>query len=173
MSDPFIGEIRMFGGNFAPVGWLLCAGQILPISQYDALYTLIGTTYGGDGVQTFALPSLGGRVPFHNSSTMIQGQSSGTESVVLTTNTIASHTHFVATTGAAGNAATPGNAMMADQGPGGLSVFGYQPYDGTNQATLVPGTVSNAGNSQPHSNIQPYLAVTFIIAMEGIFPSQG
>lgn len=173
MSDPFLGEIRMFGGNFAPIGWLLCAGQLVPISQYDALYNLIGTTYGGDGVQTFALPNLSGRVPFHNSSTMIQGQSAGAESVTLTTNTIASHTHFVTSTGAAGNVAAPGNAIMADQGPGGLSVFGYQPYDGTNQTTLVPGTISNTGNSLPHDNLQPYLAVTFIISMEGIYPSQG
>lgn len=173
MSDPYLGEIRMFGGTYAPVGWALCAGQLLSIAQNDALYNLIGTTYGGDGVQTFGLPQLGGRVPLHNGNGLVQGQMAGSESVTLTWNQMASHTHAFTSTGAPGNVNSPANAVMADQGPAGLSVLGYIPYDGSNPVVINANTISFTGGGQPHENMQPFLAVTFIIALQGLYPTQG
>ncbi|MEQ1951726.1 phage tail protein [Mesorhizobium yinganensis] len=173
MSDPFLGEIRMFGGSYAPVGWAMCAGQLLSISQNDALYNLIGTTYGGDGVQTFALPQLGGRVPMHNGNGMVQGQMAGSENVTVTWNQMASHSHVFTSTGAPGNVASPANTIMADQGPAGLTVFGYIPYDGSNPVVINANTISFTGGGQPHQNMQPFLAVTFIIALQGLYPTQG
>jgi microcystin-dependent protein len=179
MGNPYIGEIRMFGGNFAPVGWFLCQGQTLQISQYDALFALIGTTYGGDGQNNFNLPDLRSRVPIHQGTggggTYAMGEAAGTETVTLTTQQLPTHNHGLASTGQPGSTNIPGqNTIMADEGPAGSSqVFLYQPFDGTNQQPLNPVSIALSGGGQPHDNIQPYQAVNFIIAYEGIFPSQN
>ena len=158
----------MFGGNFAPAGWMLCQGQLLPISENDALFNLIGTTYGGDGQSTFALPNLSSRVPVHQGNSFVIGQAGGAEEVTLTTNQIPIHTHAatcVAGTNT-GNAATPGGNIWASQSATG--VYANQPP--TKQ--MNAGAVSAVGGSQPHDNMLPYLAINFIISLFGIFPSQ-
>lgn len=162
MADPYIGEIRMFGGNFAPVGWLLCQGQSLPISQYDALFNLIGTTYGGDGQQTFLLPNLQSRVPLHVGPNYMLGQSGGSETVTLNTNQLPIHTHSpvgntVATTPSPNNAfwANYANQRYSDQAPA---------------AAMAPNALSISGGNQPHNNMSPYQVINFIIATEGIYP---
>jgi microcystin-dependent protein len=177
MGNPYIGEIRMVGCNFAPVGWALCQGQSLSVSAYEALFSLIGTTYGGDGVNNFNLPDLRSRVPVHQGSGggggYAIGEASGTESVTLTTAQLPTHNHGMASTGQAGSTNIPGQtAIMADEGPAGTSqVFLYQPFDGTNQQPLNPQSIALSGGNQPHDNIQPYQALNFIIALEGIFPT--
>jgi microcystin-dependent protein len=179
MSDPYVGEIRLFGGNFAPAGWAFCNGQPLPISENETLFQLIGTTYGGDGQETFNLPNLQSRVPLHQGTlagnTYTIGQVAGTEQVTLTSNQIPGHSHLMSTTGEAGTTSTPSTStIMADEGPSGISsVFAYQPFDGANQVSLNPVSVGLAGSSQPHTNIQPYLALSFIISLFGIFPTQN
>ncbi|MFE5322762.1 phage tail protein [Paenibacillus sp. NPDC056579] len=171
MADPFIGEIRMFGGNFAPLGWLKCDGQLLSIAQYSTLYTLIGTTYGGDGVNTFALPDLRGRLPIHQGTgaggTYALGQAAGTETVTLTTQQIPAHSHTVRAFSQQGDTNSPNNAVWANST---LDQFGA---DTTIPGTMHPAAVGITGGSQPHENMMPYLCVHFIIATEGIFPSQG
>jgi microcystin-dependent protein len=163
MSDPYIGEIRMFGGNFAPVGWLLCQGQILSISEYDTLFNLIGTTYGGDGQETFALPNLQSRMPVHAGPNFVLGQVGGAESVTLTTNQLPVHTHApVGSTNA--NAVSPNGAFWAN--------YANTMYSGqTPAAAMAPNALSPAGGSQPHDNMSPYLVINFIIAVYGIYPS--
>jgi len=178
MSDPYVGEIRMFGGNFAPVGWAFCAGQLMPISEYDTLFALVGTTYGGDGQQTFGLPDLRGRVPQHQGTlggtTYVLGQKAGSEQVTITTGTMAAHNHLLASTGTAGTTNVPSSAtILADEGPADAVVKAYLPYASTNQVTLRNTAIGPAGGSQPHENMQPYLAVSFIISLYGIFPTQG
>lgn len=167
--DPFIGEIRMVGFNFAPVGWAMCNGQVLSISQNDVLYTLLGTTYGGDGVNTFALPNLQGSVPIHQGTgpggAVVMGQVSGVENVTLTVQQIPQHTHPI-NGNAAGSAASPANAYFAGDANQAL----YAPPDGTLTNTAI---ISVAGGSLPHSNMMPYGVITFIIALQGIFPSQN
>jgi microcystin-dependent protein len=172
MSSPYIGEIRMFGGTFAPLGWLFCAGQLLPIAQYDVLYTLLGTTYGGDGVNSFGLPDLRGRVPVHMGQgpdlpAVIIGEKSGVEQVTMTTQQMPSHTHSVqANTGTATSGHAQGNLLAQTSV---LSLYNTaSPAVALNAATVGPG-----GQGQPHDNMQPYLCISFIIATEGIFPSQG
>jgi microcystin-dependent protein len=171
MGQPYVGEIRIFGGSFAPAGWAFCNGQLMPISENDVLFQLIGTTYGGDGAQTFAMPDLRGRLPLHmgtgSSGTTYQiGEASGVEDVTLTTNQIPSHTHpFLATT-AAGAAASPLNAVLSASGSSNV----YR--QGPGAAVLSNQMVSPTGGSQPHTNMQPYLCVDFIISLFGIFPSQ-
>jgi microcystin-dependent protein len=162
MSDPYIGEIRMFGGNFAPVGWLLCQGQLLPISQYDALFNLIGTTYGGDGQQNFALPNLQSRVPMHVGSNYVLGQVGGTETVTLNRNQLPIHTHppigSTAGTTPSPNGAFWGkyaNQMYSDQAP---------------DTAMAPNALSLSGGNQPHDNMSPYQVINFIMATEGIYP---
>jgi microcystin-dependent protein len=168
---PFIGEIRMFAGNFAPAGWAFCDGTTLPISENDTLFLLIGTTYGGDGETTFNLPDLRGRAPIHmgtgSSGTTYQlGESGGVESVTLTTNQIPQHTHALQATTATGTQPNPGGNVLANsQGP--------QPYiqegpDGNLDAQAL----STAGGSQPHDNLQPYLGINFILSLFGTYPSQ-
>lgn len=170
MAQPFIGEIRMFGGNFAPNGWAFCNGQLLAISQNDALFALIGTTYGGDGQTTFALPDLRSRVPIHQGShqgnTFVQGQVSGTESVTLATTQLPSHQHSLLASANVGGAVSPNNTVFAQVPAGGVQVY---TQDNTVLATATP--VSTVGGSQPHENRQPLLAINFIIALFGIFPS--
>jgi microcystin-dependent protein len=171
MSQPFIGEIRMFAGNFAPAGWMLCQGQLLPISENDALFTLLGTTYGGDGQNTFALPNLSSRVPMHQGtgpglSTRILGESGGTESVTLTTNQIPNHSHPALCVGGTntGSAASPGGNVWASQAS--VAVYANQPP----ADNMAPGAAAPTGGSQPHDNMIPFLPINFIISLFGIFP---
>jgi microcystin-dependent protein len=178
MSEPFIGEIRMFGGNFAPVGWAFCDGQLIAIAENDALFTLIGTTYGGDGQDTFGLPDLRGRVPLHQGSlggnSYVIGEQAGAETVTITSSSMAAHNHLVATTGAVANSNVPSSAtILADEGPASATVKAYQPFAASNQVTLRNTTVGGAGGSQPHENMQPFLTISFIISLFGIFPSQS
>jgi microcystin-dependent protein len=170
MSDPYIGEIRLFGGNFAPVGWLACEGQLLPISQYDVLFNLLGTTYGGDGENTFALPDLRGRLPVHASgSGWVLGQMEGVETVTLSATQVPVHTHQVMGSTATATATSAAGNVPATTAE--VTAFAY----GTDQprTTLHPSTVTPSGGAQPHDNLQPFLCVTFIIATEGIYPSQN
>ena len=177
MSQPYVGEIRMFGGSFAPAGWAFCAGQLLPISENETLFNLIGTTYGGDGQSTFGLPDLQGRVPVHagtgGGGTYTLGETGGTESVTLTTQQIPSHNHLVAST-APGASGTPGpTTIMADQGPAGAPVSAYLPFNNVTQVALRNTIVGPTGGNQPHDNMQPFLVVSYIISLFGIFPSQN
>lgn len=168
MAQPYVGEIRIFAGNFAPAGWMFCEGQLLPISENETLFQLIGTTYGGDGQSTFALPDLRGRLPLHFGSGFILAETGGAETITLTTNQIPSHTHpFLATNNAASTNSPTGNTLAAGSG---VTVLPY----GTDQptTTLHPQSIGTAGGSQPHNNFQPYLCVDFIISLFGIFPSQ-
>jgi microcystin-dependent protein len=172
MSSPYVGEIRMFGGSFAPSGWMTCDGQLLPISEYDTLFNLIGTTYGGDGQSTFALPNLSGRVPVHmgtnpgTGTSYVIGQTAGVSSVTLTTNQIPNHTHAAIADGNLNNTnqTSPSNAFY---GTTAATKFYSTKTTGLQQMT----TLTSAGGSQPHENMQPYLAVTYIISLFGIYPS--
>ncbi len=161
----FVGEIRMFGGNFAPAGWMTCEGQILPIAENDVLFTLIGTTYGGDGQTTFALPDLRGRIPMHQGTTIL-GASSGTETVTLTTNQIPIHTHTALAGASVGHLSEPGNAVPAAHRD-------FAVFDASTNVPMAPTSLAAAGGNQPHDNMPPYLCVTFIISLFGIFPSQN
>jgi len=170
MAQPYVGEIRMFGGNFAPAGWAFCNGQTLAISENDTLFTLIGTTYGGDGQSTFNLPDLQGRLPVHQGTnagtTFTLGQSGGVESVTLTTQQLPIHTHtFVGTTNQAGTTNPPTN--IVGQNPGNNIYIEDQAF-----VPLAPQSLLPDGGSQPHDNFQPYLCISFIISLFGIFPSQ-
>ena len=166
MAQPYVGEIRMFAGNFAPAGWMFCEGQLLPISEYETLFNLIGTTYGGDGQSTFALPDLRGRLPIHFGNGFILAQTGGAEEITLTVNQIAAHTHALLGTASIVNDANPANNVTGQTNTFDLyqSTPGGQP--------MAPQSISFVGGSQPHSNFQPYLCVDFIISLFGIFPSQ-
>ena len=166
MAQPYVGEIRMFAGNFAPAGWMFCEGQLLPISEYETLFNLIGTTYGGDGQSTFALPDLRGRIPLHFGNGFTLAETGGAEEITLTTAQIPSHSHpFLAS----GNTATGSNPQnnVNDQNTAILLYTIGGASDNFN-----PGAVASTGGSQPHNNFQPYLCVDFIISLFGIFPSQ-
>ena len=165
MSQPFIGEIRMFGGNFAPVNWAFCEGQVLSISEFSALYNLIGTTYGGDGVTTFNLPDLRGRLPMHLGTGYVIGQPGGTEQVTLTTQQIPSHSHVVAAK-TAGNASSPSGAAY---GGDSSSIYSTK----APSTPMNPAMVGIGGSGLPHENRMPFLAVSFIISLYGVFPSQN
>lgn len=165
MAQPYVGEIRMFGGNFAPAGWLFCQGQLLSISENETLFQLIGTTYGGDGQTTFALPDLRGRLPVHQGSGFVLGAAAGAESVTLTTAQIPGHTHpMLASTDVATQSA-PGGAVVAQSTVADLYI-----EDAPN-ADLATTALTPVGGSQPHTNLQPYLCISFIISLFGIFPS--
>src|SRR5258708_4474656 len=153
MSSPYIGEIRMFAGNFAPVGWAFCNGAIMPIDQNDALFNLIGTTYGGDGQTTFALPNLQSRVPVHVGPGFALGQSGGTESVTLTTSQIPAHSHVPQATSAEGSQPSPAGAVWASTPV--LTVYSTAPPS----VTMDPGAIGSAGGSQPHDNMIPFLVI--------------
>ena len=170
MSTPFIGEIRMFGGNFAPVGWAFCNGQLMSISQNDALFSLIGTTYGGDGQQTFGLPDLQGRIPVNQGTGFSLGQTGGTETVTLTTQQIPSHTHPPQCKSTGGELGSPQNAVWAASTANQTIYSDAAP---TPSLTMNSTTMANDGGNQPHDNMMPFLAVSFIIALEGIYPSQN
>jgi microcystin-dependent protein len=165
MGQPFVGEIRMFGGNFAPAGWMFCNGQLLPISEYATLFNLIGTTYGGDGQNTFALPNLQGRLPIHQGSGFVIGQLSGEENHTVTTNEIPSHTHSVNAKGQFTSGSPSGNVFAG----GGASVY----KAGAPTSTMNPGVVKANAGGQPHNNLMPFLAVSFIISLFGIYPSRS
>jgi microcystin-dependent protein len=171
MAEPFLGEIRMFGGNFAPLGWAFCSGQLLPISEFDALFALIGTTYGGDGQTTFALPNLQGRFAVHQgsngSSNRIIGEIDGSETVTLNSSQMPSHTHTAVGSGS-GNLASPANAFWSTDPGGNTAAYNEAGGSAMSGSALLP-----VGSGQPHDNRQPYLGVTFIIALQGIFPSQN
>ena len=170
MSNPYIGEIRMFGGNFAPVGWALCQGQLMAISENDALFNLIGTTYGGDGQNTFGLPDLQGRLPLHQGSGFVIGQAAGVESVTLTTTQIPQHGHGMLGSNDQGSSNAPGNAVLGST-PAAAQAFPY----GTDSplAAIDPSSIQPSGGSQPHDNFQPYLCINFIIALYGVYPTQN
>ena len=165
MSTPYVGEIRMFAGNFAPAGWAFCDGSLLPISEFEVLFNLIGTTYGGDGQSTFALPDMRGRLPIHTGSGFVQAQNGGVESVTLPVTQIPAHTHTVTATTNSNTASVPGGNYLAS----GPDIYD-QNKPGTN--TMAP-AISSAGGSQPHNNFQPYLCVNFILSLFGIYPSQN
>lgn len=170
MGTPYIGEIRIFAGNFPPNGWAFCNGQLIPISENDVLFNLIGTTYGGDGQQTFALPNLQGRVPIHfgtgaGGPTYVQGEMGGVENVTLTTQQTPIHTHALLASGDGAGAQTPDGQLFARSS---TDVF-------TSQVTVTPMNaqdISPVGGNQPHENMQPFLCLNFIISLFGIYPSQ-
>jgi microcystin-dependent protein len=163
MATPFLSEIRIMTFNFAPRGWALCNGQLLPINQNQALFSLLGTTYGGDGRTNFALPNLQGRAPVHRGSGFVQGQSSGEQAHTLVVGEEPVHTHTAVGTVTAGDSPVPtGNYLGAANNM-------YGPL--ANPTTLHPSTIGNAGGSQPHENMQPYLVLSFCIALQGVFPS--
>lgn len=170
-AQPFIGQIMMFGGNFAPLGWAFCNGQLLPISEYEALFNLIGTTYGGDGMSTFGLPDLRGRVPVHQGAGFVLAETGGVESVTLTTAQLPVHSH------AGGSTGNASSKPATDTDPAGR-VFavpsdGSNAYSGSSIGVLGGGVTTLAeGGSQPHDNMQPYHCVNFCIALFGIFPSR-
>lgn len=168
MSESFIGEIRMFAGNFAPADWAFCDGAILQISEYDALFSLIGTTYGGDGQATFALPDLRGRLPMHQGNGAVIGGAGGAESVTIVPSTMAAHTHTLSASGNPGGQSTAANNVLS-LSPS-ISLYKGPPFPVTLAPQALPGV---AGGSQPHSNIQPYLCLSFIISLNGIYPSQN
>jgi microcystin-dependent protein len=174
MSQPYVGEIRIFAGNFAPAGWMFCQGQLLPISEYETLFNLIGTTYGGDGQSTFQLPNLQSRVPMHmgtgsDGSVANLADLIGVENVTLTTQQIPGHNHPL-NAAATGSVVSPQNAFPAvpTSSVGGLQT--YAPTGGT-LVNLIPTMLQTTGGSQPHDNFQPYLCVSFIISLFGIYPS--
>lgn len=175
MADPFIGEIRMFAGNFAPANWAFCDGSLLPIGQYDALFALIGTTYGGDGLTTFALPDLRGRVPVHMGqgaglSPRVIGEAGGVEQVSLVTSQVPAHAHVLAASSAGATAGTPVGTVTAAATVATTKMYADAAASPTNMAAAA---VSSVGDGFPHENRMPYLAISFIIALYGIFPAQA
>lgn len=164
MSQPFYGEVRLFAGTFAPAGWMFCEGQLLPISENDTLFTLIGTTYGGDGQETFALPDMRGRVPLHQGNGHVLAETGGVESVTLTVSQTPAHTHGlpVSSASAGSRAAVGGVPASAPADP-------LWATDGGSEAMS---TTTFAGGSQPHENMQPFLGINYIISLSGAFPSQ-
>jgi microcystin-dependent protein len=169
--QPFVGEIRMFGGSFAPNGWMLCEGAVLPIAENEVLFQLIGTTYGGDGEETFALPNLASRVPIHQGAggggTYIMGETGGVEQVSLTQSQIPIHNHAFLVTADNGSASNPENAM-----PGaGTAITIFRPVPPNPGSAMSNQSISIVGGSQPHDNLQPYLVINYIISLFGIYPS--
>lgn len=170
MAEPFLSEIRIMSFNFAPKGWATCNGQQLPINQNQALFSLLGTTYGGNGQTTFALPDLRGRVPIHEGSGHTLGETGGTEAVTVIASQMPLHTHLLS-----GNNAQNTNAGLVDDPIGnywanaGKTIFNT----GAGNAAMSPQTVSSVGGSQPHENRSPFLTLNFCIALQGIFPSQN
>ncbi len=170
MANPFIGEIRLFAGSFAPLGWSFCDGRLVSIADNETLFNLIGTTYGGDGQNTYALPDLRGRVPVHQgtgqSQQSIIGQLGGTETVTLTANQLPQHTHALIATSAPATSGTPGGTALAT-----TTGNSYGPAPAT--VAMAADAIGPQGGSQPHENMAPFTAVSYIISMFGIFPSQG
>lgn len=163
MADPYIGEIRIFAGNFAPVGWAFCDGSLVPIAENEALFNLVGTTYGGDGQATFALPDLRGRVPVHAGNGCVQGQAGGAETVTLTEAQLPQHAHPAIYAQGGTPTTNPTSGLPAS---GALNLF-------TAAATPAGAATTSAGGSQPHENMAPFVAITFIISLFGIYPTQS
>ena len=174
MSEPFLGEIRVVSFQFAPKGWAFCNGQLLAINQNQAIFAIMGTTYGGNGTTNFALPNLMGRVPTHTgnsvSNSVVLGQSGGETEHTLTVSELPAHTHPMQAATDFANSSLPAGALPAAKPRGGRDI--YAPGGGPLTA-LDPAAISAAGSSQPHTNMQPYLALNFIIALQGIFPSRN
>lgn len=166
MSTPYLSEIRIFSFNFPPKGWAFCNGQLLPINQNQALFSLLGTTFGGDGRVNFALPNLQGRVPLHFGNGFSLGQAGGETAHTLNISEMPAHTHTPVASAAAADQASPANNYWATNGT-------FTPYAASSNETMVTQAVSNVGGSQPHSNMSPYLALNFCIALLGIFPAQS
>ena len=173
MSEPFLGEVRIFSGNFAPRGWAFCNGQLLPINQNTALFSLLGTTYGGNGQTTFGLPNLQARFPLHQGqgpglSNRVLGEMGGEAAHTLTMAEMPAHTHQLNASNAAASVISPAGALMAKP------TTPSPPYhDPVALAPMPPGSLTNTGSSQPHNNVQPHLVLSFIIALQGIYPSHN
>ena len=167
MSQPYVGEIRIFAGNFAPAGWMFCDGQLLPISENETLFNLIGTTYGGDGQSTFGLPDLRGRLAKHQGNSAVFAETGGIEEVTLTANQLSSHGHTLNGSSNTATSTSPVNTVLSSGTGATISPYGSD----APQTTLLPSSVTSTGGSQPHTNFQPYLCVNFIISLFGIFPS--
>jgi len=172
MAQPYVGEIRMFAGNFPPNGWMFCEGAPLPISENDVLFQLIGTTYGGDGEETFNLPNLASRVPMHmgtgpDGTTYQIGEMAGTEQETLSLQQIPNHTHPLTASTTPGNNSSPVGAVLA-QTPASITPY----IEDVPAANFSASAIGSAGGSQPHENTQPFLCINFIISLFGIFPSQ-
>ena len=165
MGTPFMGEVKIISWNFAPKGWSLCNGQFLPINQNQALFSLLGTMYGGNGQTTFALPDLRGRVALHVGAGFTQGQAGGQEAHTVTQSEMPAHNHFATAVNGTANTENPTGNFLATN-PAAL-------YNTAPNTTLQPGTVTNVGGSQPHENRQPFIVLNFIIALQGAFPSQN
>jgi microcystin-dependent protein len=165
MAQPYVGEIRMFAGNFAPAGWMFCEGQLLPISENETLFQLIGTTYGGDGQSTFALPDLRGRIPIHQGNGFILAETGGAEDITLSVNQTPTHSHPFLVSQNAATQSAPANSVPGNS----ASVDLYR--ESSPSVNLSPQAVGPVGGSQPHSNLQPYLCIDFIISLFGLFPS--
>ncbi len=168
MAQPYVGEIRMFAGNFAPAGWMFCEGQLLPISEYETLFNLIGTTYGGDGQSTFALPDLRGRIPLHFGGGFTLAETGGAEQITLTVSQIPAHAHALLCAATLATAQSLNGTLPAITQASTITAFGL---DAPN-INMNPISIGAVGGSQPHNNFQPYLCVDFIISLFGIFPSQ-
>jgi microcystin-dependent protein len=168
VTDPFIAEIRIMAFNFAPSGWAQCNGQILPINQNQALFSILGTTYGGNGQTTFALPDLRGRVPVYPHSNFSLGGARGEEAHTLALSEITSHTHALVGSSASGTSNSPVGTVLASS-PGNV----YTSPGGGGATTLTPATIGTTGGGQPHENRQPYLTLNFCIALVGIYPSRN
>jgi microcystin-dependent protein len=167
MAQPYVGEIRIFAGNFAPAGWMFCEGQLLPISENDVLFALIGTTYGGDGQSTFALPDLRGRIPLHQGNSFTLAETGGAETITLTVPQIPAHSHAALATLNPATDTNPQNNILSK------TLVNVSAYGQDAPLTpLNPSTISSVGGSQPHTNFQPYLCVNFILSLFGLFPSQ-
>jgi microcystin-dependent protein len=166
MSSPYLCEIRIFSFNFAPHGWAFCNGQLLPINQNQALFSLLGTTYGGNGQTTFALPNLQGRVPMYTGQGLVLGQAAGESSHTLSINEMPAHTHQVKASSTPPNTNTALNNTWA-------SKTGFQPYATAPSELMAPSNITNTGGSQPHDNMSPYMVLNMCIALQGIFPSRN
>lgn len=165
MAQPYVGEIRMFAGNFAPAGWMFCEGQLLPISENETLFQLIGTTYGGDGQSTFALPDLRGRIPIHQGNGFILAETGGAEEITLTVQQIPAHAHAALGAAVTGDQTSANGALPANS----VTITPY--LNSAPDSPFHAGAVGPTGGYQPHTNFQPYLCIDFIISLFGIFPS--
>jgi microcystin-dependent protein len=167
MGEPFLAELKIVSFNFPPKGWALCNGQLLPINQNQALFSLLGTMYGGNGQTNFALPNLRGRIPIHFGNGHTQGEAAGAESVTVSIQQLPTHQHFLQASNVNATTDTPDNTVA-------LATSAIDLYRSpTSLVTMEPGTVSSVGGSQPHENRQPYLVLNYIIALQGIFPSRN
>jgi len=166
MAEPYLGEIKMVGFTFAPRGWAFCDGSLLSIASNDALFSLLGTTYGGDGNTTFALPDLRGRIPFHQGNSLVLGQPGGSETVTLTANQLPAHAHGLSANSSAGTNSSPAGGFWAQSQLGEYSTT-------TPSHSMAPAAIGSTGGSQPHDNLPPFLTINFVIALEGIYPSQS